>query len=307
MADTDKKSRVPPSSKESEMMVLGCMLSSINALNVGADALSDHDFYFTEHQIVFSALKGAYVTDKPADIHLIGEELKRQGKLELVGGISYLTALAQYAGTSAFIEEYVTLVRDKALLRRMIDASQHIERTALQEPSDVLGALDSAQSLFFNILQENQRQHGVVLRDVLSGLRAESQLPYLKELQERQQTYQERGGKGPVITGMPTHFVDLDKMINGLSPSNLMILAARPAMGKTALALNTAENICFRNQVPTAIFSLEMSAQQLVHRMICSQSEIESEKILTGSLNSSEYQRIVVAVNAMQKHTMIID
>lgn len=307
MAEAEKKMRIPPNSKESEMMVLGCMLTSVNALNIGADSLEDTDFYYTEHQAIYSVLKAAYRADKPADIHLIGEELKRQGKLEQVGGISYLTTLAQYAGTSAFIEEYVDLVREKSILRRMVSAAQIIEKTALEEPSDVLAALDDAQAKFFNISQQHQTQAGITLKDVLTGLKAESKMPYLKELQERQQRFQEKGPEDLGITGIPSHFIDLDKMLNGLGRSNLMILAARPAMGKTALALNIAENICFRNKTPVGIFSLEMGASQLVHRVICSQSEVESEKILTGSLNGSEYQRIVAAVNSIQKHTMIID
>ncbi len=307
MAEVEKRVKVPPNSKESEMMVLGCMLTSVNGLNVGADALQMEDFYYTEHQPIFASLKTAYVSDKPADIHLIAEDLKRQGKLESVGGVSYLTLLAQYAGTSAFIEEYVDLVREKAVLRRMIHAAQRIEKEALEGPSDVAATLDSAQSYFFNISQENQRTPGIVLRDLISGLKAESKIPYLKELQERQEAFKERDPNAPNITGMPTHFVDLDRMLNGFNMSNLMILAARPAMGKTALLLSIAENICFKNDVPVAIFSLEMGASQLLHRMICSQAEVESEKIQTGSLNGAEYQRVVAAVNKMQKHTMIID
>lgn len=307
MVETDKKSRIPPNSKESEMMVLGCMLTSINALNVTADSLLETDFYYTEHQIIFLTLKEAYCSDKPADIHLISEELKRKGKLEAVGGISYLTTLAQYAGTSAYIEEYVDLIRGKSILRQMIAAAQRIEKTALEDPSDVLASLDDAQTFFFNISQENQQNAGVAIKDLLTGLKAESKLPFLKELQERQQQFLEKDPNEPKITGIPTHFIDLDRLLNGLGNSNLMILAARPAMGKTALALCIAENICFKNNLPVGIFSLEMSASQLLHRLICSQSEVESEKIQTGSLNGSEYQRIVAAVNSMQKHTMIID
>lgn len=307
MKEPDKKTRIPPNSKESEMMVLGCMLTNINALNIGADSLYDVDFYYTEHQIIFSALKGAYRLDKPADIHIIGEELKRQNKLDTVGGISYLTTLAQYAGTSAFIEEYVLLVREKSVLRKMIKAAQGIEKTALEEPPDVLAALDGAQSELFQISQENQKNGGIAIKDLISGLKAESKLPYLKELQERQQKFQEKGADEPSITGIPTHFLDLDKMLNGFNNSNLMILAARPAMGKTALAACLAENICFRNHIPVGIFSLEMGATQILHRIISSQSEVESEKIQTGSLSGAEYQRVVAAVNMMQKNTMIID
>lgn len=303
----NKKLRVPPNSKESEMMVLGCMLTSINALNIAADRLDPTDFYYTEHQIVHTALKTAYKADKPADIHLIAEELKRKNQLEAVGGISYLTTLAQYAGTSAFVEEYVALVRDKALLRRMIDAAQRVEKSALEDPPDVGIVLDEAQSQFFNLSQAAQRAHAVTIRELISGLKAESGIPYLKELQEKQQLFQEKGADQLSITGIPTHFLDLDKMINGFLPSNLIILGARPSMGKTALAINIAESICFKNNVPVGVFSLEMSASQLLHRMISSQAEVESSKIATGSLSGQEYQRIVACVHAMQKHTMVID
>lgn len=307
MAELDKKTRIPPNSKESEMMVLGCMLTNINALNVGADSLNELDFYYTEHQTIYSTLRAAYRADKPADIHLIGEELKRQNKLDAVGGISYLTTLAQYAGTSAFIEEYITLVREKSVLRQMITAAQGIEKTALEEPADVLGALDQAQSQFFNISQENQQNAGVSIRDLITGAKAESKLPYLKELQERQQNFQEKGPGETGITGIPTHFIDIDKMLNGFNKSNLMILAARPSMGKSAIAINLAENICFKNHIPVGFFSLEMSASQILHRIISSQSEVESDKIQTGSLSGAEYQRIVAAANMMQKHVFIID
>lgn len=307
MAEAEKKLRVPPNSKESEMMVLGCMLTNVNALNVAADALRELDFYYTEHQKIYSTLQMAFRSDKPADIHLIAEELKRQNRLDAVGGISYLTTLAQYAGTSAFIEEYVQLVREKAILRQMIATAQGIEKVALEEPADVLSALDHAQAELFQISQENQKNGGVLLKDLLSGLKAESKLPYLKELEQKQQNFKDKGPGEAGITGIPTHFVDLDKMLNGFNNSNLMILAARPAMGKTALAACFAENICFRNHVPVGFFSLEMSASQILHRIISSQAGVESEKIQTGSLTGAEYQRIVATVSRMQKETFIID
>lgn len=304
---SSNKIKLAPHSKESEMIVLGSMLTSINSLNIGADALDDSDFYFTEHKIIFQALKNAYCNDKPADVHLIGEELKRQEKLSAIGGLGYLTTLAQYAGTSAYTEEYIELVQDKSVLRKMINAAQDIERKALNNPEDVHILLDDAQAKFFQISQVINSGAGVLIKDLLSGVKAPSQLPYLKELQDRQERFQKKGPEESGITGIPTHFVDLDKVINGLGTSNLMILAARPAMGKTALALNIAENVAFKNSLPVGIFSLEMTAEQLLHRMICSQAEIESDKIRTGSINGIEYQRVVAAVNAMMKGTIIID
>ncbi len=301
------KVRVAPHSKESEMMVLGCMLTSVNSLNIAADLLDDSDFYFTEHKLVFSILKGAYKQDKPADIHLVCEELKRQERLDSVGGASYVMTLAQYAGTSAYIEEYADIVKSKAILRRMIQVAQTVEKNALEEPRDVLGTLDDAQAMFFNISQAANTQAGVLITDLLNGVKASNQTPYLKELQERQEAFRARGPEEPKITGIPSHFIDLDNMVNGFNNSNLMILAGRPAMGKTALALNIAENICFQNQMPVGVFSLEMTAEQLMHRMICSQAEVESDKISTGSLSGVEFQRIVASVGEMQKQTLVID
>lgn len=299
--------RIAPNSKDSEMMVLGCMLTSINSLNIAADGLDDADFYYTEHKIIFQALKTAYKNDKPADVHLICEELKRQDKLKAVGGAAYVTTLAQYAGTSAYLEEYVELVRNKAILRSMINASKAVEKKALEDPPDVLEALDEAQQLFFQISQSANPGTGKLIGEILSGVKSESTQPFLKELQERQERYQLKGPEDTGITGLSSHFKDLDKMLNGLNNSNLMILAARPAMGKTAFALNIAENVCFKGGVPVGIFSLEMSAEQLVHRLICSQAEVESDKIKTGALNGIEYQRIVAAVNQMQSQVMVID
>lgn len=300
-------SKIPPNSKESEMIVLGCMLTSIGSLNIAADMLEDGDFYYSEHRIIFEVLKSSFLQDKPADVHLVAEELKRREQLKTVGGVAYLTSLAQYAGTAAHIEEYTELVRSKSLLRRMIQSAQAVEKLAFDDPEDVTTTLDLAQQKFFQISQAANTSAGIQIRDLLSGSKATSKLSYLKELQERQELFQTRGPDEGTTTGIPTHFNDLDKLINGLSPSNLMILAARPAMGKTALALNIAENVCFKNNLPVGIFSLEMTADQLLHRIICSQAEVESDKIRTGAINGIEFQRIVSSVNQMQKQTMIID
>ena len=301
------KLRVPPNSKEAEMMVLGCMLTSINSLNTAAERLAESDFYFSEHKMIFRCLQEAYKADRPADIHLVAEELKRQDTLQAVGGIVYLTSLAQYAGTSAYIEEYAEVVKNKSVLRQMVTSAQHVEKHALEEPQDVDCALDEAQQLFFRIGQTRNPQAGTLVCDVLSGKESESTLSFLKELEARQERYVRLGPSDLGITGIPTHFMDLDRMINGLSNSHLVIIASRPAMGKTALALNIAENVSFKNNIPVGIFSLEMTAEQLVHRIVCSQSEVESTRIRTGSLTSSEFHQVVESVNEIQQHTIVID
>jgi len=309
MADSvmNAKGRPPPHSRESEMMVLGCMLTSTSALNVGADTLQAEDFYIPAHKQVFKTLQQFYRQDKSVDLHLVSEELKRQEQLQEVGGVAYLTQLAQYAGTSAYIEEYCQLVRSKAILRRMLRACQEIEQSALAEPDDVGAALDDAQQRLFQISQSVRSELGVQIAELLSGVRSEQKRPFLEEVEIRQEQFRQKGGHEASITGIPTELFDLDRMIDGLGRSNMIILAARPAMGKTALALNIAERVCFSGNRPVGIFSLEMTAEQLLHRIICSQAEVESEKVKTGSLTGEEYQRIVAAVNAMSQHTMIID
>ncbi len=299
--------RVPPSSKESEMMVLGCMLTNVNSLNTAVDRLDDSDFYFSEHRYIFAAMRSLYKADKPADVHLVAEELKRVDKLKAIGSVSYLTTLAQYAGTSAYIEHYAEIVRNKAVLRRMAQVAQEIEKEALNEPEDVYSSLDQAQQMLFQISQTNTTNVGVTLQDVLSGVYSESKLPYLKQLEQRQEEYINRPEGDLGIRGLPSHFVDLDRTLNGLGNSNLIIIAGRPAMGKTVMAMNIAENVAVKSGKPVGIFSLEMTAEQLLQRLVCSHAEVESEKLQTGSLTGVEYQSVVASVNELQKHTIVID
>lgn len=297
----------PPHSKESEMMVLGCMLTSASALSIGSELIGESDFYLMEHQVIFAALKEAFTSEKPADIHLISEKLKMRDKLDMVGGVAYLTTLAQYAGTSAYIEEYIEIVRNKSILRRMIESAKQIEKSALLEPEDVYTALDEAQGKFFQISQSSNQRIGVSVKDLLSGLKASSNLPFLKELQGRQEEFLKRDPNLPPVTGIPSGFIDLDKLLGGFNKSNLIILAARPSMGKTALLLNAAAHASFDLDVPVGFFSLEMTAEEILQRLICTHSEIETDKIKTGSLNGLEYQKIVSSVNKLLKHTFVID
>jgi len=153
---TETKDRVAPNSKESEMMILGCMLTSINGYEIASKDLNDSDFYYTEHKIIFQILRKSYIEDKPSDVHLICEELKRQDKLKSVGGAAYITTLAQYAGTSAYIEEYVKNVRDKAILRQLIDAAQSTQKEAFSDPSNVSKAIEDAQRRFDKIRQSKE-------------------------------------------------------------------------------------------------------------------------------------------------------
>ncbi|WP_100934520.1 replicative DNA helicase [Candidatus Chlamydia corallus] len=299
----------PPHSKESEMIVLGCMLTGVHYLNLAANQLYEEDFYYLEHKIIFRVLQDAFKQDKPIDVHLAGEELKRRNQITVIGGPPYLITLAEFAGTAAYLEEYVEIIRSKSILRKMISTAKEIEKKALEEPKNVTEALDEAQNSFFKISQSSSVSQYTLVADRLRGLTTTTDKPYLVQLQERQELFlQNAQGDGKsFFSGISTHFIDLDQLIHGFSPSNLMILAARPAMGKTALALNIAENLCFQSHLPIGIFSLEMTVDQLIHRMICSRSEVESKKISLGDLSGHDFQRIVSVINEMQEHTLLID
>ncbi len=297
----------PPSSKESEMMVLGCMLTSINSLNVGADSLDDADFYYNEHKIIFQVLKNAYKSDKPADVHIVCEELKRQDKLKSIGGAAYVTSLAQYAGTSAYTEEYVQIVQNNSILRRMIYAAQKIEKEALQGPDDVYSCLDNAMDEFFQISQSNLTECGKTAEEIISGAKSESKKSFEQILIENKARFDQFGSQGSKFSGIPTGFIDVDRMINGLGNSNFIVLACRPSMGKTALSLNIALNVTRNSKIPVGIFSLEMSAEQLIHRMICSDSGISSTKITTGEFSQKEYDLVSKASEEIRQLPIIID
>ncbi|OGN62003.1 MAG: replicative DNA helicase [Chlamydiae bacterium RIFCSPHIGHO2_12_FULL_49_11] len=296
-----------PHAIESEKMVLGCMLSSNKALNIGSESLIARDFFLSKHQMIFDSLYEAYQGDKPADVHLIAEILRRKNQLDDAGGSLYLVETAQFAGTSQYIEEYIEIIRNKAVLREMIDASKEIEKAAYSEPEDVDSILDDAQGRLYQISQRTKQSTGVSIKEVLTGIKSEKKLPYLKELELRQEEFLTRDPNQPATVGLPTGFIDLDRLIGGFNRSNLIILAARPSMGKTALAVNIAEHIAMEAKVPVGMFSLEMTAEELVHRIVSSQSEVESEKIRNGSLSGLEYQRIVSAVSRLQESEIIID
>jgi len=299
-----KHTALAPHSKEAEMMVLGCMLSSMDALNLCVEQLKKEDFFELRHQVIFSVLRFCYEKDRPADIHIVSEELKRTQQTEDAGGVDYLTSLVQFAGSSPFVEEYVRFVKNASTLRQIIEGAQRIEREAWSQPDDVADMLDRAQQTFFSIGRSVSSHLGLLVKERLQTFPKEH---FLKELEHRQELFRKHGAKAFSKRGIPTGFSDLDRLIEGCVPSNLMILAARPAMGKTAFALNIAEHICLQHQKPVGIFSLEMTADQIVDRLVVELAEVPSEKIATGDINGEEYQRVVRACGRLEQNTMVID
>ena len=289
---TETKVKTPPNSKDSEMIVLGCMLTSINALNVAADALDDSDFYYTEHKTIFRIIKGLYRSNKPADVHLVSEELKRQDKLEGIKGFGYLATLAQFAGTSAHIEAYVEELKEMRMRRDTIHLSQEVLNDSF-DLADPIRIIEKLKNGIGNIEKNKGDSKSEVSQvgEILSGEKSQiDNRTFLEKISERQSFYEAHGK--PYLTGIPTGFIDLDSKAAPLEDTNLIIVAARPAMGKTALGMNIASHTCFEKNMPVGVVSLEMGRDQLLERLISSRTGIPGESIKRGMLKNEEMKKI---------------
>lgn len=264
---TETKIRTAPNSKESEMMVLGCMLTSLNSLQEASEGLDDSDFYFTEHKIIFQSLKKSHKNGKPADVHLICEDLKAQDKLKSVGGVSYIVTLAQYAGTSAYIEEYIDIVKNKALLREILYVSQESEKAALEDPENASHLLDELGIKVKSL--ESRQGKKIPIIDTSERLKRED--GFLSKY------------RGQKYLGLRVKTIE-EFNENFLGLRGLMLLAAAPNVGKTALTVQTAiEVLLTEKEACLAYFSLEMSEEQIFRRMLLNLSGLNFKSFVFGS------------------------
>lgn len=280
-----------PNSKESEMMVLGCMLTSVNGLNVASETLDEKDFYYNEHKTIFRVLKAANKNDQPTDIHLVSEELKRASKLKNVGGVAYLTTLAQYAGTSVHIEEYCHILQRHSLSRKGVLIFEEAKRKLLEKPENPLETIENYNQQIVDIGKRYSPNSKTSIGEILCGSKSRIEpTPMLKRLKFRQNYYKEHGKS--FITGLSTGFVELDNKVTILENTNLIVVAARPAMGKTACVLNILSHLCFKLHLPVGFISLEMGADQLVERLLSMKTKIPGEKIKRGTFTDEEYNKL---------------
>jgi replicative DNA helicase len=262
-----------------------------------ADLIGESDFYRYDHRLIWSQVSKLIEKSHPADVLTVFEALKSSGKVEDSGGLQYLNQLAQEVPSAANIRRYAEIVRDKSVLRRLISTSDEISSQALNPlGKDTRQLLDEAESKIFQIGEDGAR--GKVgfqsLQDILSQVVAQ-----VESLVENQ------GSDG--VTGVPTGFVDLDQMTSGLQPGDLIIVAGRPSMGKTAFSLNIAENVAINQGLPVAVFSMEMGASQLVMRMLCSVGRIDQQKVRTGRLGDDDWMRLMSTMQKMQDAQLFID
>jgi replicative DNA helicase len=287
--------RIPPHSIEAESSVLGGLLLDNGAWDRVGDLLVDGDFYRYEHKQVFGAIGSLINASRPADVITVYEHLQSLGKAEEIGGLGYLNSLAQYVPSASNIRRYAEIVRERSILRKLVSASDEIATNAFNtQGRAVAQILDEAEQKIFNIGEEGSRMK--------QGFQAMPQL--VVSLLDR---VQEMADNPNDITGVPTGFFDFDRMTSGMQPGDLIVLAARPSMGKTALAINIAEHVALNEGLPVAVFSMEMGASQLAVRIVGSIGRIDQGHLRTGKLTDDEWPRLTEAIEKLRNVSLHID
>ena len=287
--------RIPPHSIEAESSVLGGLLLDNSAWDRIGDTLHEGDFYRYEHRQIFSSLHALINGGRPADVITVHEQLQALGKSQEVGGLSYLNALAQYVPSASNIRRYAEIVRERSILRKLVAASDDIATAAFNTQGRAVDKiLDEAEQKIFNIGEEGSRmKQGFQSMDTL-----------VVDLLDR---VSEMADNPNDITGVPTGFYDLDRMTSGLQPGDLVVLAARPSMGKTAFAINIAEHVALNEGLPVAVFSMEMGASQLAVRIVGSIGRVDQGHLRTGKLTDDEWPRLTEAIERLRTVSLHID
>ncbi|MGZ5180115.1 MAG: replicative DNA helicase [Ramlibacter sp.] len=287
--------RVPPHSVEAESSVLGGLLIDNGAWDRVGDLLTDGDFYRYEHKLIYAAIGTLVNGSRPADVITVYEHLQGLGKAEEVGGLAYLNALAQYVPSASNIRRYAEIVRERGILRKLVSASDEIATAAFNTQGKAVDQiLDEAEQKIFNIGEEGSR-----MKQGFQGMDS-----LVVQLLDR---VQEMADNPNDITGVPTGFHDLDRMTSGLQAGDMVVLAARPSMGKTAFAINIAEHVALNEGLPVAVFSMEMGASQLAVRIVGSIGRIDQGHLRTGKLNDDEWPRLTEAIERLRNVSLHID
>ena len=283
--------RLPPQSLESEQAVIGALLVSGDGIIRVVDLLEPEYFYRNAHQVIYAAMVDLFDNNEPIDIVTVSQYLKDKEKLDQVGGRQYITDLSLSVATTANLEYYGRIVQEKALLRHLIKAGTEIVGSCYEQ-TDADAAIDRAEHLIFSLAQKRSMQQLTHIKNIVET-----------SFQKIEQRYENRDQ----LSGTPTGFYDLDALTSGFQPSDLIIVAARPSMGKTAFCLNVAQYVAVEKQIPVAIFSLEMSKEQLVQRMLCSEASIDANRLRTGHLHTNDWTHLAMAMGRLGEAPIYID
>ena len=284
--------KVPPQNLDAEMAVLGSMLIDEDAISIAVESLDTDSFYKDTHRKIFAAISELYSGNKAVDLITLSDELKRNGFIDEVGGPSFLAALANSVPTAANINHYVSIVKEKSILRTLINNATRIVSLCYESEGNIDEVVDSAERFIFEV--SNRKSQGTYL--------------HLKEIiKDSIETIDRLYQKKAHVTGIPTGFIDFDIKTAGLQASDLIVIAGRPSMGKSALAIGIAEYAGVIEKTPLAIFSLEMSKEQLVQRMLCSHAKVDAHKVRTGYLATSDWPRLTAAAGKLSESPIFID
>lgn len=284
--------KVPPHSLEAEQSVLGAMILNKEAINTAIEHLQPEDFYKEANKEIFKAIVELFNRNEPVDLITLSEELKRRGTLEDLGGVSYLAELSGGVAITSNIKYYCDIVAEKAILRRLIKSCDEIMAKSYEGNEEVNRIIEEAEKSIFDITQSRHKEGFAPIKEVL--------LDSFSKIEEMAAMEGE-------LTGLTTGFIDLDRKLSGLQSSDLILLAARPSMGKTALGINIATNAAIKADATVAIFSLEMSKEQLVQRMISSVSHVDLQKIIGGKLNEDQWLKVIDAMAPLSQANIFID
>ena len=284
--------RVPPQNIEAEQAVIGGMLIEKEAISKVAEFLKADDFYREAHRLIFEAMLELFNKNEAVDLVTVTEVLRKNDKLEAVGGIAYITSLANSVPTAANINYHGEIVEEKALLRGLINSATHIASMGYEDTEAVTDIIDKAEKMILEVSERKMSGDFVPIKSII-----------FDAFGKIEQLYASKGG----ITGLATGFKDLDKITSGLQPSDLILVAARPSMGKTAFTLNIASHVAIREKKAVAFFSLEMSKEQLVQRMLCSEATIDSQRLRIGELEERDWTKLISAADRLSSAPIYID
>lgn len=284
--------RIPPHDIEAEQAIIGSMLTDKDAVIAAVEVLQEQDFYREDNKIIYSAILNLYNRAEPIDIITLKSELKSMGKFEAVGGLEYIVQLPDKVPTTSNVEQYIKIVEEKSMLRALIKTADELITLGYDPTQEVEQVIDTAEKKIFQVMQKKNQKGYSSIKDIL-----------VDTFTQLEQLYNQKES----ITGVPTGFVDLDYRTSGLHNSDLILVAARPAMGKSAFALNIATNAAVRAKVPVAIFSLEMSKEQMTNRILCSEAMVDSAKVRTGKIDDDEWAKLAATSGELSEVGIYID
>ncbi len=285
--------RLPPQNIDAEIGVLGSMLLDRDAVPDIVEGLRPENFYLESHRRIFQGLIALYDQNRPLDLITLTEHLTKANQIDSIGGASALASIAQAIPTSAHVQEYIRIVKEKAILRSMIHASTEIISNCYHSSEEVDKLLDGAEQKIFDIVQNRSRVNGSYsFKDLVR-----------QSMESIESAYHRKGA----LTGLASGYTDFDEKTSGLQASDMIVIAARPSMGKTALALNIAENVVVKEKVPVAVFSLEMSRDQLVQRLLCSHARVNLQHVRRGFLSQKDWPQLVNSASVLSEAPLYID